>query len=153
MYHTCLRIVNNNTDAEDILQEAFLEAFTTLDKLRNKDAFAGWLKRIVINRSINYISRTKEKWLELEEGDANMHFEETIIDEQAFQLQVDAIKEAIDQLPDKYRTVINLHLFEKMSFEEIAALAEQPSSTIRSQYLRGRQKILTMINKIAEHGE
>ena len=148
MYHTCLRIVINKADAEDILQDAFLEAFTTLGRLKNNNAFAGWIKRIVINKSINFIKREKENWVDLDTTtNADILKEDETTDELRFQLQVDAIKEAIDLLPAKYRTVINLHVFEKMSFEEIAVLVEMPSATVRSHYLRSKQKILTMINK------
>jgi len=147
MYHTCLRIVTHAADAEDILQDAFLEAFTTLSRLKNKDAFAGWIKRIVINKSINFIKRKKEAWLQLDAEDADYMQDGGMVDEQEFHLQVEAIKEALAQLPVKYRTVINLHVFEKLGFEEIAVLMETPSATVRSQYLRGKQKILTMISK------
>ncbi len=147
MYNTCLRIVVNTADAEDILQEAFLEAFTTLNRLKNTDAFGGWMKRIVINKSINYVKRKKENWVAIEDDDTGVMETENITDEKEFQLTVDAVKKAIGQLPGKYRTVVSLHLFEQMSFEEIAAFTDTPSSTVRSQYLRGRQKILTMINK------
>ncbi len=145
MYHTCLRIVVYDTDAEDILQEAFMEAFTRLDKLKNIEAFGGWLKGIVINKSLNFIKRSRQSWVELEEtGLYNTAVEEQI-DEHAFQQKIELITEALGLLPDKYRIVINLHVFEGMSFEEIAAMMETPSATIRSQYLRGRQKILSSI--------
>jgi len=64
MYHTCLRIVIYPADAEDILQDAFMEAFTNLNKLKNTDAFAGWLKRIAINKSLNHLKRNQKGWLE-----------------------------------------------------------------------------------------
>lgn len=147
MYHTCLRIVAGTHDAEDILQEAFLEAFTRLDTLKNANAFAGWLKQIVIHKSINFISRTKTAWLDIEIAGVQDMQEEEKTDEYGFYGKIDAINEAITALPVKYRAIINLHVFEKMSFEEIAGMMQIPSATVRSQYLRARQKILTMITK------
>ena len=142
MYHTCLRIVIYTADAEDVLQDAFMEAFTSLDKIKNADAFGGWLKRIVINKSINHVKRHQKSWLELEETDLADQPDEQAIDEVDFKNKLDAIVEALDALPEKYRVVINLHIFEQMSFEEIAGMMNVPSATVRSQYLRGKQKIL-----------
>jgi RNA polymerase sigma-70 factor (ECF subfamily) len=147
MYHTCLRIVVNAADAEDILQDAFMEAFANLGRLKNKDAFAGWVKKIVINKSLNFIQRKKDNWVELGAEEFDDRLDDGLVDEQEFNLQVEAVKDAINQLPIKFRTVINLHVFEKMSFEEIAVLLEMPPSTLRSQYLRAKQKILTMVLK------
>ena len=145
MYHTCLRIVIYTADAEDILQDAFMEAFTGLGKIKNVDAFGGWLKRIVINKSINHVKRNQKSWLELEETDLADQPDELAIDELDFKNKLDAIVEAMNALPEKYRVVINLHIFEQMSFEEIAGMMNVPSATIRSQYLRGKQKILDSI--------
>jgi len=145
MYHTCLRMVINVADAEDLLQDAFMEAFTNLNKLKNIDAFAGWLKRTVINKSLNHLKKNKNTWLEIDEAELDNLPDDGSIDEDAFRQKVDAVTEALNLLPDKYRVVINLHVFEGMSFEEIARVLEVPSSTTRSQYLRGRQRILNSI--------
>src|ERR1700741_1181035 len=65
MYNTSLRIVNNPADAEDILQEAFLDAFRNLERFEFRSGFGSWLKRIVINKSINYVRRKSGNWIEL----------------------------------------------------------------------------------------
>jgi len=145
MYHTCLRIVMNTGDAEDILQDAFMDAFTSLDRIKNTEAFAGWLKRIVINKSINFIQRHKKSWLELETADLEHVEEAETFDELEFSVKIEAINRALNAVDEKYRAVINLHIFEQMSFEDIAALMEIPSATARSRYLRGKQKVLTII--------
>ena len=67
------------------------------------------------------------------------------MDELDFKNKLDAVIEALNELPEKYRMVINLHIFEQMSFEEIAGTMNMPSATVRSQYLRGKQKILDSI--------
>jgi RNA polymerase sigma factor (sigma-70 family) len=147
MYHTCLRIVMNTADAEDILQEAFMEAFISLDKLKNAAAFGGWIKRIMINKSVNFIRRHRKNWLEIEDAELTNIPEEQALDESEFRGKVDSIMEAMGTLPEKYRMVINLHIFEQMSFEEIASVMDLPSSTARVQYLRGKQKILDRLSK------
>jgi len=145
MYHTCLRMVVNEADAEDILQDAFMEAFTNLGRLKNIDAFAGWLKRTVINKALNQLKKKRKTWPETDDAELDNLPEEDTTDENDFREKVDAITAALNLLPDKYRVVINLHVFENLSFEEIADVLEIPSSTIRSQYLRSRQKILNSI--------
>ena len=145
MYHTCMRVVMRAEDAEDILQEAFMEAFVNLDKLKNAEAFGGWLKRIVINKSINHVRRNQKSWLEIEETDLNNIPDEQTIDESEFGEKLQAITEALGSLPEKYRVVVNLHVFEQMDFEEIAALMGIPSGTVRVQYMRGKQKILNRV--------
>ena len=146
MYHTCLRIVNNPADAEDILQEAFLQAFKSLEKLNDQNAFAGWIKRIVINRSIDFLRRRQKSLLVHKDlPEYELPQEEEAIDEAMFAGKVSLIRQALDTLPDKYRLVMNLHVFEKMSFEQVADLLNIPSATVRSQYLRARQKIIAQL--------
>lgn len=145
MYHTCMRVVMYPEDAGDILQESFMEAFVNLDKLKNAEAFGGWLKRIVINKSINHVRRNQKSWFETEEADLTNIPEEQTIDESEFGEKLQVITEALHSLPEKYRMVINLHIFEQMDFEEIAALMAIPSGTVRVQYMRGKQKILNRV--------
>jgi RNA polymerase sigma factor (sigma-70 family) len=147
MYHTCLRIVMNAADAEDLLQESFMEAFVNLDKLKNTAAFGGWVKKIMINKSVNFVRRHRKSWLEIEDIKMMDIPEEQAFDESEFRGKVDAVIEAMGSLPEKYKMVINLHIFEKMSFKEIAVVMDTPSSTIRVQYLRGKQKILDHLSK------
>ena len=147
MYHTCLRIVMNAADAEDILQEVFMDAFIGLDKLKNPAAFGGWVKRIMINKSVNFVRRHRNSWLEIQDAELKNIPQEQAFDESEFRGKVDAIIEAMGTLPEKYSMVINLHIFEQMSFEEIASVMDLPSSTVRVQYLRGKQKILDRLSK------
>lgn len=147
LYHTCLRIVLNEADTEDILQEAFIEAFLNLTLLRDPAAFGGWIKRIVTNKAFNFVKRHRKSWLSLDEKGLTDIPEDQPVDESEFKGKLDAIMEAMAMLPEKYRMVINLHIFESMSFEEIASLADMPSSTVRVHYLRGKQKILSQVSK------
>jgi RNA polymerase sigma factor (sigma-70 family) len=145
MYHTCLRVVLHAADAEDILQDAFMEAFMNLGKLKNTEAFGGWLKRIVLNKSINHVKRNRQSWLEMEEADLADIPGEQSTSELEFAEKLEAVMEALNGLPEKYRIVINLYVFEQMNFEKIATLMELTSSTVRVQYMRGRQKILNRV--------
>ena len=101
----------------------------------------------MINKSVNFIRRHRKNWLGIEDAELTNIPEEQAFDELEFRGKVDAIIGAMDSLPQKYRMVINLHIFEQMNFEEIASVMDLPSSTVRVQYLRGKQKILDRLSK------
>ncbi len=145
MYNTSLRIVNNRADAEDILQESFLEAFKGLEGFQSRSTFGAWLKRIVINRSINKIKRNKFSWVEMENSALDQVPEDDKIDENEFEYRVEEIKKGILKLSYGYRTVLCLRLFEDCPFDEIAGLLKMSPSTARTQFMRGKQKLLEII--------
>lgn len=144
MFNTSLRIVNNTADAEDVLQEAFIDAFRSLHEFHYRSTFGAWLKRIVINKSINTLRKRRITLVELEQ-DANIIFEEETIDEASLQLKVEEVKTAIRRLPDGYRTVLSLYLLEGYDQEEIAGILGISHNTVRTQYMRAKQKLLYLL--------
>ncbi|HUR10124.1 MAG TPA: sigma-70 family RNA polymerase sigma factor, partial [Flavitalea sp.] len=81
MYNTSLRIVNNTGDAEDVIQEAFLDAFRSLHDFHYRSTFGAWLKKIVINKSINILRKRKMDLVEIEQSNAFTIAEEERLDE------------------------------------------------------------------------
>lgn len=152
MYNTSLRIVNNSADAEDVLQEAFLAAFR-LDNFDYTSTFGAWLKRIVINKSIDMLRKKRVKIVEIgpglaeETGETGNHGDH----EEEVQLKVETIKQTITQLPPGYRTVLSLHLFENYDYEEIAEIMNISPVTVRTQYHRARTKLLALMKKGGQH--
>jgi RNA polymerase sigma factor (sigma-70 family) len=148
MYNTALRIVNNAADAEDILQESFSDAFRSLSSFENRSTFGAWLKRIVINKSINKVKRERKRWVEVDmESIDSYAIEEPEIDEDDFVYKVESIKQAMKLLPDGYRTVLSLHLVENYKHEEIAAMLGIGHATVRTQYIRAKKKLLEIIRQ------
>ena len=76
MFSTCFRLLNDRIEAEDVLQEAFTEAFRHLDDFQYKSSFGAWLKQIVVNKSINHLRKKKLAFTEL-----NGQVHETVIEE------------------------------------------------------------------------
>ncbi|HEV7781766.1 MAG TPA: RNA polymerase sigma factor [Chitinophagaceae bacterium] len=150
MFNTSLRIVNNVADAEDVLQESFVAAFQ-LDRFDYSSTFGAWLKRIVINRSIDLLRKRKLQVIHIEDTPAE-NIAEEIAEEENVQLKVEEIKKAVAGLPDGYRTVISLSLFEGYDYEEIAEIMNITESTVRTQYHRARQKILHTLQKGGQNG-
>ncbi len=146
MFNTCLRILNHEHEAEDVLQESFVEAFRNLDGFEYRTSFGGWLKQICVNRSINQLKKRKLNWVDIEKVNyANV--EETIVDESDLVLKVESVKKAIMKLPDGYRTVLNLYLLEGYDHEEIAEILNVAESTTRTQYMRAKQKLLQLLKE------
>ena len=147
MYNTCLRILNNAAEAEDVLQESFVEAFKNLDRFEYRTSFGGWLKQICINRAINQLKKRKIDWVDMEKIPAYDHADEIPIDETEITMQVESVKKAIMKLPDGYRTVLNLYLLEGYDHEEIAEILHVAESTTRTQFMRAKQKVLQILKE------
>lgn len=148
MYNTALRIVNNAEDAEDILQESFSDAFRSLPSFQNRSTFGAWLKRIVINKSINKVKRERKKWADVDmESIDGYLIDEPEIDEDDFEYKVESIKQAMKLLPDGYRTVLSLHLVEHYKHEDIAEMLGIAHATVRTQYIRAKKKLLDIIRQ------
>jgi len=147
MYNTSLRIVNNTGDAEDVVQEAFTDAFRSLEDFSYKSTFGAWLKRIVINKSINYLRKRKMDMIDIDKTNIGHLPEEDTTDEQEIQMKVEDIKRAVGLLPNGYRTVLTLYLFEGYDQEEIAEILQVSHATVRTQYMRAKQKLVQHIKQ------
>jgi len=147
MFNTSLRIVNNSSDAEDVLQEAFMDAFRYLNDFNYKSTFGAWLKRIVINKSINILRKHKADLVDIDKASVQEMPNDEVLDEEQIQFKVAEVKKAITMLPNGYRTVLTLYLFEGYDHEEIADIMRISQSTVRTQYHRAKQKLLHIIKQ------
>ena len=145
MFNTALRIVNKPADAEDVLQDSFTDAFLQLRKFENKSTFGAWLKQIVVFKSIGFLKRQRMNFVDMEMVEDLP--EENGLDETEIWYTVETIKKTMQQLPDGYRTVLSLHLFEGYDHEEIAEIVGVAQSTVRTQYIRAKQKLLKLLKK------
>ncbi len=146
MYNTCLRIMNNTEEAEDVMQEAFLSAFEKIDQYNGAVSFGAWLKRIVINRSIDAV---KKRRIYFEEINDDRHTEiasEEVREEQDSVQSIEKIKVCMEKLADGYRLILSLYLFEGYDHEEIGSIMNITSSTSRSQFTRAKKKLLELMN-------
>jgi RNA polymerase sigma factor (sigma-70 family) len=144
MFNTSLRIVNSEEDAEDILQEAFVDAFRQLKQFEGRSTFGAWIKQIVINKSISSLKRRRFHFAELDE---NYEVADNNIDEDSIWYTIEMIRDAIRKLPDGYRTILSLHLLEGFEQDEISIMLEVAPSTVRTQYMRAKQKLLALLKK------
>jgi len=115
IYNVCLRMLGNEVEAEDVMQEAFLKAFTKIDSYEGKVSFGAWLKKIVINRSLDELKKRKVKFEELNEKIPD----EEPVKIEISEIQMEHLKRTVQKLPDGYRVVLSLHLLEGYDHEKI----------------------------------
>lgn len=146
MFNICYRMMNNREDAEDILQEAFIQAFTKLDTFRYDSTFGAWLKRIVINTCINAINKKKVDLLLTDD----MYYYSNRSDDdekQELPLTIRDIERAMEQLPEGGRIVFSLYLLEGYDHVEISEILGITESTSKSQFMRAKRKIYEILKE------
>jgi len=144
MYNTSLRIVGRPQDAEDIMQDSFLDAFRHLHEYKGTSSFGAWLRRIVVNNSLDALKKNAGLTF-IEEYDHQIPQEET--DEEDISLKVGEIHQAVNELPADYRVVLSLYLFEGYDHDEIAEILNISNNTSRIRYFRAKQKLLEIIKE------
>ena len=147
MFNLCMRMTNHEAEAEDILQEAFLDAFRKIHTFKGQSTFGAWLKRIVINRSINHIKKRKLDLVSVEEMDFRDDAPGQGQDED-ITLQVNRVHQAIQLLPDGFRMVLTLYLLEGYDHREISEIMGISESTSKSQYNRAKKKLANLVKEV-----
>jgi RNA polymerase sigma factor (sigma-70 family) len=147
MMNVAFRIVGSIDEAEDVLQEAFLDAFNRVKDFRQETTFGLWLKQIVVHRSINMLRKRKLEMVELGEDQLDNIPDEESEDDGEIQYKVAQVKEAIKQLPEGYRLVISLYLLEGYDHEEIGQILNISENTSRTQFLRAKRKLNEILIK------
>jgi RNA polymerase sigma-70 factor (ECF subfamily) len=142
MFNLAWRMLNNREDAEDILQESFIECFRNIQTFRFESTFGAWLKKIVVNRCINHI---KKKKIDLTLYDTPP----TVIDEveEETEYETEKIFKGIEMLPDGYRIILTLYLLEGYDHSEISQILGITESTSKSQYSRAKEKLRNILSK------
>ena len=151
MYNTCLRMVKNTATAEDIIQEAFLSAYRSIKSFRQEVPFSAWLRRIVINKSLDHLRKKKNSNLEyydtLEDFSDISHTGSDNGSDSMREKLVQHIKDEMMLLPDGYRVIFSLFYFEGYDHDEIGQIMNISSSSSRSQLTRAKQRIIRNLNR------
>lgn len=156
IYFMALKMVNNKDDAMDLTVETFGKAFENLGKYKPDFAFSTWLFRIATNNCIDFIRKKRLNVVSLnsltdQDGEErqfeirseNLNPEETSIKKQ----ENEKLKNIVDQLPSRYRTLIILRYFEEQSYEEIAQQLDLPLGTVKAQLFRARDLLANVMNR------
>ena len=152
MFAVAMRFVKDTMEAEDIVQEAFIKAFTKLHQYKAEVTFGAWLKRIVINKSIDLLKSKRQHMLELDEVHLKVvdssYENEWLVDDI---ITLEDVKEAINKLPDKYQYVVMLYLIEGYDHQEIAEILDITEVASRTQLSRGKAQLKDLL-KLKENG-
>lgn len=143
MFNTAYNFIKDDDIAQDVMQEAFIKAFKKIDSYTGKATFGAWLKRIVINQSLDWLKKQKLETVELHDNVAylpdNDHWEiET-------EINLSAIYKCIEELPNKCKSVVKLYLLEGYDHQEVAQILDISEVASRSQLSRGKSKLKELL--------
>ena len=143
MYNISLRIVKQTDEAEDVMQESFLKAFTKLPTFKGEVAFGAWLKRIVINNSIqHYRKQIKKQEVALEDVLYKVEDNEVRIpDHASTELKAQKVMETMNRLKDNYRISLTLHLIEGYDYEEVSTIMNISYANCRTMISRAKDSL------------
>lgn len=145
MYNVAMRLLRNEENANDIIQESFLSAFKNIHQFKGEVTFGAWLKKIVIHKCLNYLKKKEFNVvtlddsynLSLEKEEDNWDFDTSLV--------LEDIKNCIDKLPSKYRYVVMLYLIEGYDHEEISEILNISVIASRSRLMRGKNKLRQLL--------
>lgn len=147
IYHVIFKIVHNPQEAEDLVQETFIKAFSSLSSYRSQYKFTTWLYRIAANSSIDYLRKKKITAFSLDEEIRTKHGKVSLdLADWTYNPEIElvakqkkfSVEKAIETLPKRYKEVIILRHKEEKSYEEIATILKIPVGTVKARIFRAR---------------
>lgn len=147
MFCVAMRFVKNVDDAEDVLQESFIKAFQRIEQFKGEVTFGAWLKRIVVNRCIDFLKSKHQQTVELKESYLHMAEDHDWSVEEG--ISIAQVKEAIEELSQKYRYVVQLYLVEGYDHAEISEILGITETASRTRLLRGKAQLKEKLKDMA----
>lgn len=141
LFVLCLKYCANREDAQDVLQDAFVEIFQNISNYQNKGSFEGWIKKIAINQSITKYKKS------IKNVSMDTDFKEEVeIELDVLKITSEEILKAIQELPNQYRLVFNLYFLDELSHKEIAEMLHISEGTSKSNLHRAKQILQNKFN-------
>ncbi|QCK16024.1 RNA polymerase sigma factor [Mangrovivirga cuniculi] len=139
MLNTAFRIVGEKQAAEDVVQDSFIKAFNNLYAFEGRSRFGAWLKRIVVNESLQVLKKSKIEFV----GDEQIGDKPDYESEEGYlsEVDVESVKKCLEKLPDGFRVVLSLYLMEGYDHNEIGEILGISPNTSKTQYMRGKKKL------------
>lgn len=154
MYNICRRMMNDDDEAKDLLQDVFVEAYLKMGTLKELSTFSAWIKRIAVNKCINAIKKKRIFTVTIDEK-IDPAEEQEVIDKEIIGHEAQHIMKALERISDGCRTVFNLYLFEGYDHKEISQIMSISESASKAQYSKAKQKIRDLLKtkKISGYGK
>ncbi len=143
MYNTAFRIVKNSAEAEDVMQESCLSAFSKLENFKGDAPFGSWLKRIVVNKSISQFKKS-QRFVQLDENCISDEVDPDsigIAEEDYAQTKASQIMSCMNELHSSYRQILTLHLIEGYDYEELCEILEINNANCRTLISRAKESL------------
>jgi len=144
MFNVSLRILNKREEAEDVLQESFVKMFQSIETFKQQSSFGAWFKRIVVNKSLNQLKKRKLQYVEVKDEILGL-YDEPQEELKEYPVTVEQVQKALKELPDGFRVVFTLYMFEDYSHKEIAEELGITVSTSKSQLNRAKNRMRTFL--------
>ncbi|WP_084017490.1 RNA polymerase sigma factor [Moheibacter sediminis] len=143
MYQVSRNIIKDDMRAEEAMQDGFLSAFEKLGEFKAEVTFGAWLKKIVVNKSLDYLK--KDKLYDKTESADNLKLIDDEIEVDLTE-KIDAVKKAMNELPENYRIILSLYYLEGYDHEEISEILEMSYANSRTMLTRAKSKLATLLN-------
>jgi len=143
MYNTAFRIVKNTAEAEDVMQESFITAFSKLNSLKDSTTFGSWLKRIVINNSVSQYNKSK-RFVHVSDEEFKEEAEEdsySISSEDYAQVKTNRVLNCMEDLNTNYNQILTLHFIEGFDYEEICEILQISYANCRTLISRAKDSL------------
>lgn len=153
IYFMLLKMVNNPSDAEDLTIEAFGKAFKNIGQYTPNFAFSTWLFKIATNNCIDFIRKKRAATISLDQSNddpdtATVTIQSDTMDPEAHMInsqKVKLLREVVNKLKPRYRTLVELRYFKEYSYEEISQELELPIGTVKAQLFRARELLFNIL--------
>lgn len=146
MLTVCMRYAKNKSDAEDVLQDAFIKVFNKLSEFKNEGSLEGWIRRIMVNTSLDQIRKNNKFYNDMDLDTVSYKLE--YLDFKFNNLETEDLLKMINNMPNGYKIVFNMFAIEGYSHQEIATTLGVSENTSKSQYLRARSFLKNELEKI-----
>ncbi len=143
VFNVCFRMLGERREAEDLAQETFIRAYSKLDTFDASRPFGPWIRRVAANLCLNHLEKRRIPQLPLDE-ERDQKIGSKMLNPERKRIEVEAqnaVREAILELPAKYRAVIELRHFQAKSYDEISKALNIPISDVKSHLFRGRRRL------------
>lgn len=145
LYPVCLRYIKSEYDAEDVFIDAFYKILTKIEMYKGDGSFEGWMRRIMVNESLMFIRKRTNLHLTVEIPETDIADDEWLKEEDDWSYE--EIMKILNELPEGYRTIFNLYVFEDYKHREIAEMLGISINTSKSQLILAKKRIVDIIKK------
>ncbi len=154
MMGVCLRYCYNYETARDMVQDGFVKVYTKINDFKGDSAVQTWMTRIFINTCLSHINKLENKSIHLDINDLNIQYttensigNEEVVENSIKNLPVTAVLEYINQLPEKYKIVLNMYSIDGYSHQQIAEALDIQIGSSKSRLSRARQLLIDLIKE------